>query len=103
MKKYTNKIAKNKAKIEVLLNENVKLMYLNKISRAKSFTTIEENVGTKKEPKIAIFKIMHYPEKFKDESTGKFITVTRHMRIERDGQPCNEWGELLPIYELETY
>lgn len=77
----SKKIEAKKLKAVKLLNEIIDLRYKNHLLTAKRFSITEENLGTKKEPKIVKVKWMHWEEEFMDEDSGKPFKIERQQPV----------------------
>jgi len=98
-----SKIKKNYEKIVSLLNQNVELEYKELLKKAKKFWEKEINIGSRKQPKMVLVKIMVYDDFFIDEDTKEKIKIERNRHIEVDGVPCDQFLNPLPKYELQSF
>lgn len=89
-KQIEAKIQKNKDLIAKLKKENNDLYYESLLISDNEQKYIEEEreVVVSKRPKVTkkvLFGMIQWDENFRDEDTGKVVTIQRHQIVKEDG------------------
>ena len=89
------KIQSNKEKALKLLNENIDLEYEIILKSFHRTSEIQQNFGTKKNPRFGMMKLGYKFENFKDEDTNEIIQLERTIVYEVEGKPTiDQWNPI---------